>query len=367
METVLHMTKIISTLMLILSILLCFEASGIGAQTGSLPVEEVNDLKEIAQQLGKSDWDFNLNPCDGNSNWSTPKRNDLPSYTTLSTAIALTLMSITRDKFLNGINAALFFSTVPNIYILLMNRDLSFNKLEEDIPNLEDRYALHINCGGRRTTIGNTIYEADQDTAGSARFVPSRTNWGTSSTGDFWGRNATLDYYTANNISVLRMNNSELYTTAQLSPLSLTYYARCLANGNYTVTLHFAEIIFRDNRSYQSLGRRVFDVYIQAERMLTDFDIENEAQGVDKAVKQIFKAVGLLLDGTVIAVKQLSSKSKQGSREFVNEIGMISGLQHPNLVRLYGCYIEGKHLLLVYEYMENNSLAHALFSKSMFK
>ncbi|KAK2969561.1 hypothetical protein RJ640_017418, partial [Escallonia rubra] len=65
----------------------------------------------------------------------------------------------------------------------------------------------------------------------------------------------------------------------------------------------------------------------------------------------------------VIAVKQLSSKSKQGSREFVNEIAMISGSQHPNLVRLYGCCIEGKHLLLVYEYMENNSLAHALFGQ----
>ncbi|KAI8558017.1 hypothetical protein RHMOL_Rhmol04G0056100 [Rhododendron molle] len=70
---------------------------------------------------------------------------------------------------------------------------------------------------------------------------------------------------------------------------------------------------------------------------------------------------GLLSDGTVIAVKQLSSKSKQGNREFVNEIGMISALQHPHLVRLYGCCIEGNQLLLVYEYMENNSLARALF------
>uniref|UniRef100_A0A1S4BNY7 non-specific serine/threonine protein kinase n=1 Tax=Nicotiana tabacum TaxID=4097 RepID=A0A1S4BNY7_TOBAC len=70
---------------------------------------------------------------------------------------------------------------------------------------------------------------------------------------------------------------------------------------------------------------------------------------------------GTLLDGTVIAVKQLSSKSKQGNREFVNEIGMISGLQHPNLVKLYGCCAEGNQLLLVYEYLENNSLARALF------
>ncbi|XP_051152281.1 probable LRR receptor-like serine/threonine-protein kinase At1g53420 isoform X2 [Andrographis paniculata] len=66
-------------------------------------------------------------------------------------------------------------------------------------------------------------------------------------------------------------------------------------------------------------------------------------------------------DGTVIAVKQLSTKSKQGNREFVNEVGMISVLKHPHLVKLYGCCIEANQLLLVYEYMENNSLARALF------
>ncbi|PSS05934.1 LRR receptor-like serine/threonine-protein kinase [Actinidia chinensis var. chinensis] len=72
---------------------------------------------------------------------------------------------------------------------------------------------------------------------------------------------------------------------------------------------------------------------------------------------------GVLSDGVVIAVKQLSSRSKQGNREFVNEIGMISALQHPNLVRLHGCCIEGNQLLLIYEYMENNSLARALFGR----
>jgi serine/threonine protein kinase len=77
----------------------------------------------------------------------------------------------------------------------------------------------------------------------------------------------------------------------------------------------------------------------------------------------LFLMQGILLDGTIIAVKQLSSKSNQGNREFVNEIGMISALQHPNLVRLYGCCIEGNQLFLVYEYMENNSLARALFGK----
>jgi hypothetical protein len=70
---------------------------------------------------------------------------------------------------------------------------------------------------------------------------------------------------------------------------------------------------------------------------------------------------GCLPNGTLIAVKQLSSKSKQGNREFLNEIGMISALQHPYLVKLYGCCMEGDQLLLIYEYLANNSLARALF------
>ncbi|KAJ0233664.1 LRR receptor-like serine/threonine-protein kinase [Hirschfeldia incana] len=79
----------------------------------------------------------------------------------------------------------------------------------------------------------------------------------------------------------------------------------------------------------------------------------------------VFK--GELPDGTMIAVKKLSSKSCQGNREFVNEIGMISGLNHPNLVKLYGCCVEKDQLVLVYEYMENNSLALVLSGKSSFK
>lgn len=72
---------------------------------------------------------------------------------------------------------------------------------------------------------------------------------------------------------------------------------------------------------------------------------------------------GCLSNGTLIAVKQLSSKSRQGNREFLNEIGMISALQHPYLVKLYGCCVEGDQLMLIYEYLENNSLARALFGK----
>ncbi|KAI8567168.1 hypothetical protein RHMOL_Rhmol02G0099600 [Rhododendron molle] len=385
--------------------------------------------------------------------------------------------------------------------------NLDFAACLKDTPCTGNRYSVHINCGGGEVTIGKTTYEADESPGGAAEFVHQVSYWGFSSTGRIWDSNITE--YIARNVSVLKMNYSQLYTTARLSPLSLTYYGRCLANGNYTVTLHFAEIIFRDNASYLSLGRRLFDIYIQDKLAWKDFDIEAAAEGVDKAkdelawkdfdieataegvdkakvlnfnnvavtnhtveirfywagkgtrdiprtgtygplisaisivsnfkppsdqrekiftitgavasalcltlailfivwwkthpgssssreqdlrpldlqtglftYKQIKAATdnfdidnkigeggfgsvykGILLDGSVIAVKQLSSKSKQGNREFVNEIGMIFGLQHPNLVRLYGCCAERNQLLLVYEYMENNSLARALFGE----
>ncbi|XP_027340612.1 probable leucine-rich repeat receptor-like serine/threonine-protein kinase At3g14840 [Abrus precatorius] len=340
--------------------------------------------------------------------------------------------------------------------------------------------SLHINCGGRKIESGGIIYEDDLDQAGPAISKEQGENWAFSNTGYFLDNGTAAEAYIQENNTRLSMPDFTLYQTARVSPISLTYYGFCLENGDYTVTLHFAEIMFTDDDTYSSLGRRIFDVYIQGVRVLTDFNIANAAGGVGKETIQRFptsvnnnslkirfywagkgttdipyKSIygplisaisishdstsgisagvvvgivaaaifvvimfvllwwkgyigkrnslakelkdlnlqtglftlrqikvatnnfdvsnkigeggfgpvykGILSDGTIIAVKQLSSKSKQGNREFVNEIGMISGLQHPCLVKLYGCCVEGDQLLLVYEYMENNSLAQALF------
>lgn len=47
----------------------------------------------------------------------------------------------------------------------------------------------------------------------------------------------------------------------------------------------------------------------------------------------------------------------------MTEIATISAVQHRNLVKLYGCCIEGDNRMLVYEYLENKSLDQALFGK----
>ncbi|GMN56519.1 hypothetical protein TIFTF001_025634 [Ficus carica] len=70
---------------------------------------------------------------------------------------------------------------------------------------------------------------------------------------------------------------------------------------------------------------------------------------------------GTLDDGRVVAVMQLSVSSHQGTNQFVTEIATISAVQHRNLVKLYGCCLEGDKRILVYEYLENNSIDQALF------
>ncbi|KAK4421131.1 putative LRR receptor-like serine/threonine-protein kinase RFK1 [Sesamum alatum] len=349
--------------------------------------------------------------------------------------------------------------------------------------------SLHVNCGGDDLTVKESsrrvIYEGDG--GGDTPRYLSNNHWGFISTGEFMD---VSNFQGSRSITPTTTTNlSDLYTRARLSPVSLTYFHYCLENGSYNVSLHFAEILFTNDKTYNSLGRRMFDIYIQENLVSKDFNIEEKARGTGRPVIEYFNATvqdgtleirfywaskgttripnrgdygslvsaisvnpnfrvcsdgnkknvtayivgavlpvcviflilgilwwkgllrgrkqagkdfeglelqtvafslkqikaatnnfdatnkigeggfgpvykGLLPDGTVIAVKQLSSKSRQGNREFLNEIGMISCLQHPNLVKLHGCCIEGDQLLLVYEYMENNSLAYVLFDSN---
>ncbi|KAG6645750.1 hypothetical protein CIPAW_08G144300 [Carya illinoinensis] len=64
---------------------------------------------------------------------------------------------------------------------------------------------------------------------------------------------------------------------------------------------------------------------------------------------------------TEIAVKRVSKGSKQGRKEYISEVKIISRLRHRNLVQLIGwCHAQGE-FLLVYEYMPNGSLDTHLF------
>ncbi|KAK8643717.1 hypothetical protein V6N13_013000 [Hibiscus sabdariffa] len=397
------------------------------------------------------------------------------SFNSLTGQIPGTLQGLESLQYLNLVSAS-SSATDSTSVSWCSRKDLP-------CPQNPNHHSLFINCGGEGMSVNGDDYEEDLSTLGPSNFFSSADKWAYSSTGVYMGNENA--YYTVRTSSAV--NGLDFYKSARLAPLSLKYYGLCLLEGNYKVQLHFAEIMFSDNQTFVSLGSRLFDISIQGQVVLENFNIMEEAGGVGKGITREFnvdvngstleihlfwrgkgttaipdrgvygplisaitvtpnfnvdtgdglsagaiagivigsfvililllvilrltgylggkdnendelhglelqtgyfslrqiKAAtnnfdstnkigeggfgpvykGVLSDGTVIAVKQLSSKSKQGNHEFVNEIGMISALQHPNLVKLYGCCIEGNQLLLIYEYMENNSLARALFAK----
>nr|XP_027075968.1 putative receptor protein kinase ZmPK1 [Coffea arabica] len=73
---------------------------------------------------------------------------------------------------------------------------------------------------------------------------------------------------------------------------------------------------------------------------------------------------GVLSDNRVAAIKYLK-EAIQGEAEFLAEISTIGRLNHMNLIEMWGYCAEGKHRLLVYEYMENGTLANNLYSNKL--
>ncbi|KAK6932740.1 Malectin domain [Dillenia turbinata] len=157
---------------------------------------------------------------------------------------------------------------------------------------LAEYKSIHINCGGTNVDIkgkhGNTFYEGDAYAGSGPSKVYVRENWGFSSTGDIMDDNDLLSDIV--NTSIYSNYNPELYSTARTSPISITYYGFCLENGNYTVNLHFAEILFTDDEAYSSLGKRIFDIYIQGKLVEKDFNIKHEANGTGVPLKKPYNA-----------------------------------------------------------------------------
>ena len=119
-------------------------------------------------------------------------------------------------------------------------------------------HSLFINCGGEGLEYEGNEYEEDLTDGGKANFFSSGEKWAYSSTGVYMGNSNAQ--YTA---TFENETDPPFYQSARLAPQSLKYYGLCLREGSYKVQLHFAEIMFSNNETFTSLGRRIFDVSIQ--------------------------------------------------------------------------------------------------------
>ncbi|KAF8408694.1 hypothetical protein HHK36_004758 [Tetracentron sinense] len=144
-----------------------------------------------------------------------------------------------------------------------------------------------IKCGGNEMrSPGGVVFEADNLTLGPASYyVIDTKRWAVSNVG-------LISQSINSTIETTQIDDnlgSEFYQTARLSPGSLRYYGLGLQNGFYNVNLYFAETNFddRSSPSWQSRGRRVFDIYVQGNLLLKNFDIREAAGGVsNRGVKK---------------------------------------------------------------------------------
>ncbi|KAJ4973022.1 hypothetical protein NE237_006196 [Protea cynaroides] len=70
---------------------------------------------------------------------------------------------------------------------------------------------------------------------------------------------------------------------------------------------------------------------------------------------------GKLRNGLEVAVKRLYENNCKRVKQFMNEVGILARLRHPNLVTLCGCTSRhSRELLLVYEFIPNGTVADHL-------
>ncbi|GLJ34930.1 hypothetical protein SUGI_0702960 [Cryptomeria japonica] len=70
---------------------------------------------------------------------------------------------------------------------------------------------------------------------------------------------------------------------------------------------------------------------------------------------------GILSDGKRVAIKMLSKESRQGEKQWINELRTLSKLRHRNIMELVGyCFEDG--MMLVYDYAPRN-LSNVLFGE----
>ncbi|KAH9699026.1 putative LRR receptor-like serine/threonine-protein kinase [Citrus sinensis] len=176
-------------------------------------------------------------------------------------------------------------STFKNLFLYQM--DLAYNQFRFPEPETHKTFPEEI----VRKYCPDGQKKSQYNSTSNFYVNKPANNWAYSCNGHFYGDSmADSSKFVQKVTCGAAVTGASLYDEARLCPNSLKYYGFCLRNGNYNISLYFSEIVFTNNDDYSSSAKRVFDIYIQRELRLKDFNIKEMARHSNNVTIQSFEA-----------------------------------------------------------------------------